>query len=347
VSEEGGGAWCEIAAAELAAWDRRLLSSDASLFQYPFWNEPFRRMRFSPRYLSYVVEGRPRAYLCILSFGPPAARIGLIQRGPVSLTGEEALPVPALASLGRLAKRRGYIFLRFTHSRGETLDALPAVGRTEPLDPFPFYRDADHALIVEQGDDEAATLAGFQEVARRNIRKALQAGYEIEASTAPERFVAVWPLFQALAERKGFRYRPLASYLDLLRLAEPGRCATLYTASLEGRSVGAILVLRDRTTAHYISGALDVTALGDGASPSCLLHWRAMRDLYQQGARFYNLGTRSGAVEQFKRKFRPLEVIHPSPVTLILNPTLYALWCASVLRVMPPLWRSVKRVISH
>jgi hypothetical protein len=60
-------------------------------------------------------------------------------------------------------------------------------------------------------------------------------------------------------------------------------------------------------------------------SPSCLLHFRAMRDGYARGCTLYDLGSRSGPVYRFKSKFRPRECLHPMPVNLVLEPTTYPL----------------------
>src|SRR6185436_17995150 len=140
-------------------------------------------------------------------------------------------------------------------------------------------------------------------------------GYQIEFGGSPEMFTAVWPLFQSLAVRKDFRFRPLASYLELMQLARPHESARIYTAYLEKRLVQAILIVRDGTTAYYISGALDHEALQGQESPSCLLHWRAMRDFFDLGVQYYHLGSKS--IYEFKRQFRPQERTNLPPLTLV------------------------------
>jgi lipid II:glycine glycyltransferase (peptidoglycan interpeptide bridge formation enzyme) len=187
-------------------------------------------------------------------------------------------------------------------------------------------------------------LANFQPVARRKIKKASTVGYELSASDSPEAFEAVWPLFQKLSRRKAFTYRPLASYLDLIRLGRLHQCARLYVASLNKRPVAAIFIVRDRINASYMSGALDIDALQGQESPSCLLHWHAMRDSYRLGVKYYLLGTRSGLVYQFKRQFRPSERVIPPPVILVLNRGSYRLWSAAV-RNLLPLWPRFKKLL--
>jgi len=88
--------WRPIPRAELASWNQRLFSTDASLFQYPFWAEPFRKMHFQPRYLAYHDGASERAYVSVLSIGVPRFRIGLVLRGPGALA---RLRVPAVLAL--------------------------------------------------------------------------------------------------------------------------------------------------------------------------------------------------------------------------------------------------------
>lgn len=337
--------WTEISWRELVAWNQQLLQTDASFFQYPFWNEPFREMYFVPRYLVYRSQGQFVAYVCILTLGVSGLRIGLVRRGPVSLITDAEVSFLALQDLQSWAKHEGYIFLRFTHSDSECLERVSSLGVTERIDAFPFYRDSCEELIVEQVEDDAQMLARFQPVARRKIKKAKEVGYDLRVSDSPEELINVWPLFSGLSKRKGFRYRPLNSYLDLIRLAQPHQSARLYAAFLGQRPVEAILIVRDRLTSHYMSGALDVDALQGKESPSCLLHWQAMRDFFRLGVKYYNLGTRSGTVYQFKSQFRPLEKVGAPPVTLVLRPGMYRLWSALMLRLAPSLWPRVKRLI--
>ena len=339
--------WREIPRQDLPNWNEQLLQTSASVFQYPYWCEPFRRMHFSPRYLVYGPPHEPKLYVCILMTGIPGLRIGLIQRGPVSLVPGSDASRAALQDLSRWARRKGFIFLRFSHSDQEVLRQVGELDSAETADPFPFYRDANEELWVEHAGEDAQTMISFQPVARRKIKKATKAGYRLEFDDSPETFVQVWPLFQALSTRKNFRYRPLASYLELIRLGYPHKCVRIYTAHLGSKLAEAILIIRDSTAAYCISGALDMDAIKDVASPSCLLHWSAMRDFFHEGIKYYSLGTRSGAVYQFKRQFRPIIKNHPLPVTLVLNRPAYVLWSKLVLRFGPSIWPHVKRLLSR
>jgi CelD/BcsL family acetyltransferase involved in cellulose biosynthesis len=118
----------------------------------------------------------------------------------------------------------------------------------------------------------------------------------------------------------------MGTYKRMMGEAEPHRAAHLYTAWLHEKPVAVILILRDRTTAHYFLGTIDLEALGETPSPACLLHWHAMRQAVELGAVSYNLGTRSGPVYTFKAKFRPVELERPAPLTFAVRPRLYRVW---------------------
>lgn len=337
--------WQEISMSEVGNWNQRLLQANAPLFQLPFWNEPFRQLHFTPRYLAYVEAGERTAYTCILTAGLPGFRIGLIQRGPVALVQGAELNDSMLKALRAWASGHGYVFLRFTHPDAAHMELLAAQGKMERQDAFPFYRDLRDELIVSLEADETELQAGFQAVARRKIKHAQNAPYEIRSSDAPETLTAVWPLFERLGARKGFRFRPLASFLQLVELARVHQCVRLYVAYLAGQAVEAILILQDRQMAYYLIGALDTAAMGEHPSPSCLLHWLAMCESRQAGRRAYHLGTRSGKVYAFKRQFRPSETTTPPPVTWIIKPVRYQLWARLALQYLPAFGPRLKRLL--
>ena len=155
-------------------------------------------------------------------------------------------------------------------------------------------------------------------------------------------------MFERLSQRKGFRlYRPLNGWMDMIARASPNKCARLYSASLGSKTVQAIMVVRDAKTAEYMLGALDVHQLEKNPSPTCLLHWHAMRDVYRLGCTTYNLGAPSGIVYQSKRKFRPVHQVPPPPVTVVTNRWLYWFWARVVLRAALPMWPHFRSLLSR
>jgi hypothetical protein len=319
---------------DLPQWNERLLNTATHLYQYPFWNESLKlKGLIRPKYLVYRKEGRAMAFVAILTSGVPPAAFGLIRLGPVTLD-RELSPDEALRSLIVWARRRGYMFLRITHSDPQWVAAASALSGAQKVDPFPIYPSPDYELRVELLKDEDKLLASFQNVVRREIRKCAEIGYQIHSSDSPELLVQAWPIFLKMCERKRrqFYRRSVESFRSLVQLAKAHNCAKLYTAHLGSRLVQAILVVRDYDTGHYIAGALDIDALcGQKPSPSCLLHWTAMKDLIRGGGTSYDLGMLGvGSLHIFKNKFHPARVDFPPPVTIPINP-LFHLW----MKVLP------------
>lgn len=322
------GTWRQVPAADLPSWNGRLLQTTAHLQQYPFWNESLKiKGLLRPQYLVYEQNGQAQAFVAILRSGLPPAQFGLVRMGPVAI-------VPALdreqamTALARFARLRGYMFLRFTAPEAEWDRVVRDSAGAQNVEPFPPLPSPAYELRVPLFEDQNKVLGSFQAIARREIRKASAAGYDIGSTDSPEELAAAWPLFQRLSERKGYRFyrRSLASYCSLMELARAHDCIKLYTARLEGRLIQAILVVRDRDIGHYMAGALDVEALQGSPSPSCLLHWTAMQDLIATGGTIYNLGLWGfGSLHVFKNKFHPTRVDFAPAATIPLNP-LFSLW---------------------
>jgi lipid II:glycine glycyltransferase (peptidoglycan interpeptide bridge formation enzyme) len=173
-------------------------------------------------------------------------------------------------------------------------------------------------------------LSGFQKIARQEIKAAREYGYEIQRTQDSRLLREIWHIFQDQGSRKGINYGSVNSYALLMDEAKPHSLASLYRARLSGKVVYAALICRGSNSAYHLIGALDRGAMRDAPTPSCLLHWTAMRDLYRQGVAEYNLGTRSGPVYTFKRKFRPEERAVPPPVSVICSPVKFRLWTALV-----------------
>jgi hypothetical protein len=322
-----GYAWRTLGPGELGRWDERLSSTSASFRQYPFWNESCRRIHFQPTYVVGARDGQDEVFACILALGAPGFRIGLVEKGPVSLRGDELVGASALEGLRAWASRHGYAFLRILAHReqGAVIAGLPnAVGG----DGFRLYGGVGLTeLLVGLDRDEDALFAGFQTTGRYEIRTAQKLGYEVRRSIEPRDLMDNWRILAEMATRKGLSFpRPPEAWCDVLVEGGAAGRASLYLASLRGRTVQMILVVRDALVAEYMLGALDVTHVERKASPSCLLHWTAIKDARRAGCRHYDLGRPSGPVAQFKRKFRPVERTTLAHYTLVCSPLRYGLW---------------------
>ncbi len=171
-------------------------------------------------------------------------------------------------------------------------------------------------------------------------------GYEITVTDQPPALAEVWPLLIKLEQRKGIHFhRPLDYWQEVVQRAAPQACAWLYTASLDGKPVQFVLVLRTRDMAEYCLGAVDLDSIGDRPSPSALVQWLAMRAMLSQGCRLYNLGNAWGDHLEFKKRFHPSVRVDEMPVTVVVKPLLTFLWCVIVLRCLFPLWPKVKELL--
>lgn len=339
-----------MSAAEAEPWNERLQRSTANYQQYPAWHEPFRNEGRPVHY--FVCESGKNAlgYAALVVRGRLGVRIGVFQRGPVWLADDATFGPAEAAGLVAAAARVGCAAVRITHESAAVLQAFRALPHASDLDALPLDRDPPRSLIVQQLPDDFETMAQFQQVARRNIRAAERAGYEITVSHAPDDVSAVWPLFQTLADRKGFELsrRSLDGWLDYVRRCAPSGAIQLYSARREGACVQAILVVRYGAQAEFLLGALDFDAVRDVASPSCWIHWHAMREAYRAGCTQYNLGGPGNGVTNhvlaFKQKFRPELRENPPPVTVAIAPWRFALWSALILRGWLPLKRNAARI---
>jgi len=333
------GQWTLIPQQEVDDWNRRLVATDAHFRQYPYWHEPYRQIGARVYYLVYKVDAIPIFYAAMVLRGWTRLPFGLVQRGPVSLIHGVQPTREILMALGQVAKSLGCIGLRFTHSDPQVMQLASSLPGSVRRELCPFYRDPPRSLFVIQHESDAATQTAFQPVARREIKAAIRAGYEIRVSDAPDALADAWPMLESLASSKKFKLsdRPRSGWLEMMEIARRHDCARLYSACLNGRCVEHILVARYGAIAEYLLGALDVAALHGAPSPSCLIHWTAMREFYRQGCTVYNLGgpgnvNIGNTVYQFKRKFRPTLFTADPPVTLALRPAICRLWIDVCLR---------------
>jgi Acetyltransferase (GNAT) domain len=346
VSSAAVASWFEVRHHDLPLWNNVLLDTDTSLYQYPFWNEPYRPLWLTPRYLAWGTQDRPLAFVSILTIGFGPAKIGLVFRGPSCIHSQSALCDVAVAELITWARSHGYIFIRFTHSDPQVRSCLTASSHVENFDAFPFFLDypvLSPDYVVEQCDDDDEMLASFDREARRKLRRTRELGYEFQAGDSPQALATAWPIYQDCARRKHFRLeRPLSVYMETMRLAREHNCVRLYSVHLNGKMMGSTLVFRDRTTAHSLLAAFDA----DHRHAAVFLHWHAMRDMYRQGAHRYNLGPAPGSLARFKQQFCKAPDTSPGVLTVVLNERLFQVWRNTIFPVARNLRPTLRKIVS-
>lgn len=138
------------------------------------------------------------------------------------------------------------------------------------------------------GRDEASLLKGFNQLWRRNVKKAAKEGVEVARGGRGD-LPAFHALYAETAQRDGFTPRPLPYFermWDVLTAEDPDRMA-LYLARHEGDLVAATTMTRVGTHAWYSYGASS-SAKRD-VRGSNAVQWRMIRDALAAGATVYDL----------------------------------------------------------
>jgi GNAT acetyltransferase-like protein len=339
--------WFEIRAQDLPLWNEILLGTNTSLYQYPFWNEPYRPLWVSPRYLAWGTKDQPRAYVCILTVGFWPVKVGLVFRGPTCLHPQANLEGSAITALLDWARAQGYMFIRFTHSDPEVMAHVALLTNARNVDAFPYLVDypvVSPDFVVDQSASEEETLARFDREVRRKIRRATETGYEFRSDDSPEALEKLWPLYEECSRRKHFRLeRPLSVYMQMMRLARPHNCARIYSVYFDGKAVGSTLVFRDGSSANCCLAAFD----GAHRQSAVFLHWNSMRDMYRLGAHRYNLGPGPGSLARFKQQFSRRQARYPAPVTVVLKERWFRLWWKGLYPVAKLLRPALLRTVPH
>ncbi|HEY9409794.1 MAG TPA: peptidoglycan bridge formation glycyltransferase FemA/FemB family protein [Jiangellaceae bacterium] len=138
------------------------------------------------------------------------------------------------------------------------------------------------------GRTEDDVLKGFNQLWRRNIKKAAKAGVTIRVGTA-EDLPAFHSLYAETAQRDGFTPRPLPYFQGMWEAmtAEAPERLRLYLAHHEDDLVAATTMVRVGTHAWYSYGASS-TAKRD-VRGSNAVQWRMIQDALAEGCDVYDL----------------------------------------------------------
>ncbi len=131
-------------------------------------------------------------------------------------------------------------------------------------------------------------LSGFNQLWRRNLKRAEKEGVAIELGSR-EDLDLFHAVYAETAERDGFIPRPLGYFQrmwDAMRAEDPGRI-TLYLAKWQGETVASTIMVRVGDHAWYSYGAS--TTHGREARGSNAIQWRMMQDALDSGALIYDL----------------------------------------------------------
>jgi lipid II:glycine glycyltransferase (peptidoglycan interpeptide bridge formation enzyme) len=140
--------------------------------------------------------------------------------------------------------------------------------------------------LADRSADEV--FAGFNQLWRRNVRKAEKSGVVVEQGGYDD-LPAFHAVYEVTAARDGFRPRPLSYFQGMwtaMRAEDPDRIR-LYLARHEGEVLAATTWVRVGEHVWYSYGAS--ADHKRELRPSNAVQWRMMTDAIESGARVYDL----------------------------------------------------------
>lgn len=228
-------------------------------------------------------------------------RHGVVTRSLILLS---RAGMPMLPQVVRRSSSRWGTSDIFIHDFDGALADAPAIAG------LPFRRAADSerllniaTFVIDLAQDDHALLAGMSADYRRKIRKAEQAGIQVETCVRPgagvlARFAAAYAAFAASRNLPAFDAGTLA------RMYDAGD-ALLLVAARDGEPTNYLHLYTAGDTGLFMYG-VNPAKENDGAGQ--YLHWQAMRELRARGFGWYDLGgvarqDRSDGIFNFKEKF--------------------------------------------
>lgn len=170
-------------------------------------------------------------------------------------------------------------------------DRLRALGWSQKADTGAGFGDVQPRYVFQvplAGRTESDLLAGFNQLWRRNIKKADKAGVEVVHGGYDD-LPAFHEVYVETAARDGFTPRGLAYFQRMWRAmsSEDEQRITLYLARHEGRVLAATTLVRVGTHAWYSYGASSNE--GRDVRPSNAVQWAMVRDSLAAGCDVYDL----------------------------------------------------------
>jgi lipid II:glycine glycyltransferase (peptidoglycan interpeptide bridge formation enzyme) len=172
----------------------------------------------------------------------------------------------------------------------ELTEQLTAAGWRPPTDDGGFTAGQPRYVVQLPlaGRDEDDLLKGFNQLWRRNVKKAEKAGVTVELGQA-EHLPEFHRLYVETANRDGFTPRPFRYFEGMWQAmaAEDDSRLGLYLARYQGTLVAAATMVRVGTHAWYSYGASSTERRDVRGSNA--VQWRMIRDALADGCDVYDL----------------------------------------------------------
>lgn len=269
------------------AWDALVESSaGGDLVQTTPWAASRRRLGFRCLHIQVAEPGRGLVGGCLLYAKrmAPGVWVGSVPRGPLLFGDGRDQARAVVRAVVAAAWRRGVRFLVMQPPEGA--DMIEAAMTEAGFRAGVPGVAPEATLRIDLRRDDAALLGAMGAMRRRNIRKALRAGFDV----GEDRDVAAFHrLHAATASRQGF----IPVSLDNLQaqyeaLAPAGRCVT-FIARHGGVPVAGLWLTRFAGT---VTWKLSGWNASDAAPPNAneAVHWAMIRWARERGDRTYDLG---------------------------------------------------------
>jgi len=253
------------------------------------------------RFLAYLPEGPVLDWAAVAEDPAPwvdpmvehlrgAGAFGIRMGPPVARRRWSAATVKTAIAEGS-AKRLGDVPPDVVDPIGERLAAgLAAAGWRAPSEDPGFGAGQPQYVfqVPTAGRTEDELLAGFNQLWRRNIKKAAKLGVTVRQGDEGD-LPAFHALYLETAERDHFTGRPLGYFQRMwtaMRAEDPDRIR-LYLAEHEGDLVAATTMVRVGTHAWYSYGASSTAKREVRGSNA--VQWAMLRDATAAGATVYDL----------------------------------------------------------
>jgi lipid II:glycine glycyltransferase (peptidoglycan interpeptide bridge formation enzyme) len=170
-------------------------------------------------------------------------------------------------------------------------DRLRELGWSQKPDAGAGFGDVQPRYVFQvplEGRTEADLLSGFNQLWRRNIKKADKAGVEVVHGTCDD-LPAFHEVYVETAQRDRFTPRGLPYFQRMYRAMtnEDDERLTLYLARHEGRVLAATTMVTVGRHAWYSYGASSNE--GRDVRPSNAIQWAMIRDALARGCAVYDL----------------------------------------------------------
>lgn len=187
----------------------------------------------------------------------------------------------------------------------EVADRLRRMGWQQGEDGGAGFGDVQPRYVFQiplRGRSVEDVHRGFNQLWRRNVKKAEKAGVEVVRGGYED--LPVWQkLYEETAQRDRFRPRPLMYFERMWRVlnAEDPDRMRLYLARHEGETLAAATMLIVGGHVWYSYGAS--TSHKREVRPSNAMQWRMLRDAHARGAEVYDLRGIGDSLEESDHLF--------------------------------------------